>query len=67
MIKLNNREVVDIEIEGIDRKDYPDFTDAFISHAVWKDTGQPLSESELVDLSDEHPDLTHELAYEAVF
>ena len=53
MTKVNNREVCDIEIEGIDTKDYPDFCDAFISVAYWKDTGEELTEEELEELNED--------------
>jgi len=37
----------EIEIDGVDARDYPDFCDAFISRAVWKETGAELTEDEL--------------------
>ena len=45
--------VCDIEIEGIDPNDYPDFCDAYISYAVWADTGEELTESELDKLNED--------------
>ena len=32
-MKLNNLKVIDVEIENVDMKDYPDFCDAYISEA----------------------------------
>ena len=55
----------DIEIEGVDPSDYPDFCDAFISSATWKDTGEDLTDDELGYLMDKCPDLAHELATES--
>ena len=37
-MKLNNRNVVDAEIDGVDSRDYPDFCDAYFCYAVWEDT-----------------------------
>ena len=31
--KLNNLEVTDVKVDGIDMKDYPDFVDAYIDSA----------------------------------
>ena len=59
---LNN--ITDIEIEGIDMRDYPDFCDAYISYAVWEDTGEELTDEELDKLNEEHSDLVNELAHE---
>ena len=49
-----------IEIEGIDGRDYPDFSDAFVSMAEW-DNGEPLSEDELNELQDQHSDLIYRI------
>ena len=40
----------DIEIDGIDMNDYPDFCDAYISSASYK--GIDLTESQLDELND---------------
>ena len=29
-MKLNNVNVIDVEVDGLDMKDYPDFVDAYI-------------------------------------
>ena len=55
----------DIEVDGIDRSDYPDFCDAFIQSATWLDTGDNLTHSELDRLMELYPDLAHELATES--
>ena len=51
-----------IIIDGIDRRDYPDFCDAYITYAEWSD-GSPLSDEDLEEFADENVDLTQELAY----
>ena len=61
---MNIDNITDFEIEDIDMKDYPDFSDAYISDATWIDTGEALTEGELDKLNDEHSDLVNELAHE---
>ena len=50
-IDLNN--ITDIEVDNIDMNDYPDFVDAFILSANWKDTLEPLTEEELDALNED--------------
>jgi len=66
MIKLNGREVIEIEIDGIDTNDAPDFADAFISGAIWADSGNPLDEMDIHKLQDEQPELIYELVWESM-
>ena len=47
-----NMRIVNIELGGIDTRDYPDFVDAFITYAEWED-GTPLTDDELSDLNDD--------------
>jgi DNA-directed RNA polymerase subunit RPC12/RpoP len=47
-----DRGVTDLEFDQIDYNDAPDFVDAYISAAVWKDTGKKLSEAHLEQLND---------------
>lgn len=54
-MKLKTREVEIVEVAGIDLRDYPDFSDAFVESAVFTDTGAELSESELVQLEALYP------------
>lgn len=54
------KDIVDVEMDGIDSKDYPDFADAFIQSAAWKN-GTALTEEELEDLN-ENSDFVHEHA-----
>jgi hypothetical protein len=54
------REIVNIDVDGIDYNDYPDFCDAFICYAEWDD-GTPLNDDELDKLNDDR-----ELVYEEV-
>lgn len=59
-------DVASIEIDGIDGRDYPDFSDAFVSAARWED-GTRLTEDELNELESQHPDLVYERISDAAF
>ena len=58
-----------IEIDGIDRGDHPDYVDAFVSYAEWKN-GQDLTDEELDWLTNELQDsgelnqMVHDRLYE---
>lgn len=60
------REVTDIEIDGIDTTDYPDFCDAFICSAIWKDTDQYLTDAEL-EVLNENRDLVYSSVMESLY
>ena len=49
---IDIKHVDNIEIEGIDYSDYPEFTDAFISSADYK--GEPMNEEELEELNKDY-------------
>jgi hypothetical protein len=63
-LELNGRTVTDVEIDGVDPKDYPDFCDAYFSHAIYADTKEPLSDEELETLADQYPEIVNAMAYE---
>jgi hypothetical protein len=65
-MELNGRKVVDVEVEGVDSRDYPDFCDAYFSNAVYEDTGEALTDDELVDLQDKYGDVLWEMSYESL-
>ena len=59
------RKVVDtgsLEIDGVDGRDAPDFSDAYFSAGEFKD-GTKMSDDELNELADEHPDILEEMIY----
>jgi hypothetical protein len=43
----DNLDYSSIEIDGVDSRDYPDFSDAHVAYAEWKD-GTPLTDDELI-------------------
>ena len=58
-IKLDYSKIDDVQVEDIDKRDYPDFTDAFISSATYD--GRDMTEAELDVLNDDI-----DFVYEAV-
>ena len=64
MYSFRGRTVVDLEVDGVDPRDYPEFADAYVSWAHWADTGEPLNDQELDEFSEQHPELAAELAFE---
>ena len=62
---LNGREVADVEVDGVCSWDYPDFSDCYLSGAVWADTLKPLNDDEMDALAEKYPDLAYSLAMES--
>jgi len=63
---IDIRNIEDLEVDGVDTRDYPDFCDAYFSAGTWIDTGKELTEDELVVLSDTHCELLNEMAYNSL-
>lgn len=59
---FKDREIVDVEVDGVDMRDYPKFCDAYISRAVWGDTGEELTDSEIDELNQDY-DFVSEKVY----
>lgn len=59
MTKLDYSKVDNIEVDGIDTNDYPDFVDAFIANADYD--GREMTEEELEELNEDY-----DFVYEAV-
>lgn len=58
---MSTKTYINIEVEGVNGWDAPDFVDAYISYAEHED-GTPCTEDELNDLTD--TGLAQEMAYE---
>lgn len=58
---LNNKpvDIKSIEIDDVDQTDYPDFSDAYISHATYIN-GMPLSDTELEQLNDQESEFINQ-------
>lgn len=60
-----NDKVVDtgsLEIDGVNYWDAPDFCDGFFSAGQFED-GTKMSDEELNELADEHPDILEKMIY----
>jgi hypothetical protein len=64
-MELRGRIVVDAAVDGVDRRDYPDFCDAYFSEATWED-GTPLTQPELDELTDIYPEVVWDMACESL-
>ena len=64
---FNGRKVVDLEFDGIDFTDYPDFCDAYVASARWEDTGEELTDLELENLNDQCGDKVYDLVTASIF
>lgn len=60
---LNGQKIQNIQIDGINRRDYPDFVDAYISYAEFQN-GEPLTAEQLNDLNDESGEIINEMIHE---
>jgi hypothetical protein len=65
MAILNGRKVIDIQIDGVDSRDYPDFSDAYFTYACYED-GTELTDDELIELADKNGDVLYEMAYDSL-
>jgi hypothetical protein len=62
--KIDTSQVEDIEIDGINPRDYPDFCDAFILEATYK--GREMTDEELEALN-EDSDFVYEQVMESLY
>lgn len=66
---FNGLEIDDIEVDGIDTRDYPDFCDAYISN-MWLIEGDKAREAtdvELDDINDNERDFVYDEVYNSLF
>lgn len=66
MIDLDIVDLVTLQIEGLDTRDYPDFCDAYFARGNKLD-GTPLNDDELTDLTENYPFTLHEMALNTIF
>ena len=62
---LNGKKVIDLEVDGVDSGDYPDFCNAYFSSGCYED-GTPLTEDELDHLTILAGDVLWTMAYESL-
>ena len=65
IMKIDVNKLENIEVDGIDTRDYPDFVDAFISYAEMD--GVELTDEQLDELNDNYPDLIHDCVINHLF
>ncbi len=61
---MDYKDIDNIEIDGIDTKDYPDFSDAFISGADY--CGKEMTEAQLEEINKDS-DFVHEQVLLQIF
>ena len=63
-LEIDFREITEVEIDGVDTADYPDFCDAFISSCLYK--GKPATDEEL-DIINEDGDFVYDCVQDDLF
>ena len=66
---FNGMQIDDIEIDGVDTRDYPDFCDAYINN-MWLIDGDKVREAtdaELDDINDNERDFVYEQVWDSLF
>ena len=66
VIDLDVVDLGSLQIEGIYMDDYPDFCDAYFSAGNRLD-GMQLTDDELDKLTDDFPDMVHEMALNTIY
>tara|TARA_R110001632_G_C11253444_1_gene409085 strand:- start:510 stop:704 length:195 start_codon:yes stop_codon:yes gene_type:complete len=64
-MQLNLSQIENMEFEGVDFSDYPDFVDAFLVSADID--GRELTEEEVDYLNDEHYEFVNESVFDSIF
>lgn len=64
-MKLDLRKIDNMEFEGIDFADYPDFVDAFLVAADYN--GIEMTEEQIDYINDEHYDFVNEQVFSSLF
>ena len=64
-MRINIKDVENIQIGGACPNDYPKFCDAFIEYATWSENGDELTDEQLEWLTEDYPELVNELAFES--
>ena len=64
-MQVNLSQIENMEFEGVDFSDYPDFVDAFLVSA--EINGRDLTEEEIDYLNDEHYEFINERVFSSIF
>lgn len=64
---IYTKTLTDIEIDGINPRDCTDFVDAFVTDAYCTERERYLTDDELDELNENHPEIAQELALESLY
>ena len=64
-MKIDIKQVTDIELCNIDPHDHPDYCDAYISEATYK--GREMTNKELDELNESHRDYVYETLWNYLY
>ena len=64
-MQLNLSQIENMEFEGVDFSDYPDFVDAFLTAADYN--GKELTEEQIDYINDEHYEFVNESVFNSLF
>ena len=65
-MNLEFKEVENLQVDGVDHRDYPDFCDAYFSSGYHTKEQRDLTDEELNYLTDSYPEYLNEMAYESL-
>lgn len=63
--KLDFKKIDNLEFDGIDFSDYPDFVDAYLVSADYD--GEEMTEEQIDYINDEYRDFVYEKVYDSIF
>ena len=64
-MKINLKKIKEVELEGINTNDWPDFSDAFITKAEYE--GRDMTEKEIEHVNDNYTDFVHDQVIDFLF
>ena len=64
-MEIDFTKITNVEVDGIDHNDYPDFVDAFIASAEYD--GREMTDEEIDYINDVHLDFVQECVYNHLF
>ena len=64
-MNLDLNEIDNIEVDGVDTKDYPDFCDAYITNADYK--GVSMTDEQLDHLNENHGDFVYDAVMDHLY
>ncbi len=64
-MNIDIKKIDNMEFEGVDFKDYPDFVDAFLVAADYD--GKEMTEEQIDYINDEYYEFVNEQVYDSIF